>query len=44
MKKYNKRINRYRDHTSDGSDEKPVHARDEPVAGEFHGLGEEPSA
>jgi hypothetical protein len=42
MKKHAKRVNKYREHASDGSDEKPVaSARDAPEAGEFHGLGEE---
>ena len=42
MKKYNRK-NKYRDHVSDGSDEKPVHSREVKAAGEFHNLGEEPS-
>lgn len=44
MKKYSKRMGKYRDHASDGSDEKPVHdVRAAPAAGEFHGFGEEAS-
>ena len=42
MKKYNKRRGLYRDHASDdGSDEKPVHVRAAPAAGEFHDFGDD---
>lgn len=39
MKKYSKRMGKYRDHTSDGSDENPnTVLRSAPAAGDFHGL------
>jgi hypothetical protein len=42
MKKYSKRVNKYREHASD-DDEKPVHKRQAPIAGEFHDLQDDPS-